>query len=128
MRAQCDSVRIEKGEKTVTSRSSKSPAETLEGYVIDIACLRKYPRDELLDRARVHTKRCALMGHCVESGYGLVSEDGRVALLEAVATPQVVHAIERSDRAEGIQLRVAREHDGEEMRTVAVESISREDE
>lgn len=106
---------------------SEPRAETLEGFVVDIACLRKYPRDELQDRARAHTKRCALMGHCVESGYGLVSENGRVALLEAAATPQVVSAIERSQRSDGIRLRVTRESDGPEMRTAAVEEIDRED-
>jgi hypothetical protein len=29
-----------------------SSPETVEGYVIDIACVRKHPRSELLDRAR----------------------------------------------------------------------------
>lgn len=103
-----------------------SRTETLQGYVVDIACLRKYPREELGNRARSHTKRCALMGHCVERGYGLVSEDGRVALLEATATPQIVDAIERSRRTDGIQLRVTRESDGPEMRTAAVDEIGRE--
>jgi hypothetical protein len=91
--------------------------ETAQGYVVDIACLRKYPREELLARARAHTRECALMGHCVESGYGLVDNDGRMTLLEAAATPQVVSALERSGRERGIQLRAERERDGEALRT-----------
>lgn len=112
-----------------SSRTStaETSAETLQGYVVDIACLRKYPRDELLDRAPVHTKRCALMGHCMESGYGLVSDDGRVALLEPAATPQIVDAIVRSARSDGIWLRVERESDGPEMRTAVVDVIDHED-
>lgn len=101
--------------------------EQLEGYVVDIACLRKYPQDALLDRARVHTRQCALMGHCVESGYGLVDERGHLRLLEASATPDVVSALRKSSRDAGIRLRARREsgEDGE-MRTVAVDEVAHE--
>ena len=34
---------------------SEPHAETAEGWVLDIACLRKYPRDEYAERARAHT-------------------------------------------------------------------------
>lgn len=110
----------------MTEDSQATAAETLDGYVTDIACIRKYPRDGLLQRAREHTKRCALMGHCVESGYGVVGDDGRIALLDAKATPQVVEALERSGRDRGIRLRVTRERDGQEMRTTAVAEVAAE--
>ena len=45
--------------------------EIVEGYVVDLACLRRYPQKEYTARATEHTTECALMGHCVESGYGL---------------------------------------------------------
>lgn len=61
--------------------------KTVEGWVVDIACLRKYSDDQLASRAQIHTTECALMGHCVESGYGLVDADGRVHLLDDAATP-----------------------------------------
>lgn len=97
--------------------------ETLEGWVVDQGCLRKYAQDELIDRARTHTKGCALMGHCVESGYGLVDEMGRVALLEPAATPAVVAAIEASSTERGMRLRVERQAEGSEMRTRDVTEI-----
>lgn len=43
--------------------------ETLEGYVVDIACLRKWPRAEWASRAARHSRGCSLEGHCLESGY-----------------------------------------------------------
>jgi|GEM_PF-4836338 len=53
------------------------------------------------------------MGHCVESGYGIVTEDDRVTMLDPEATPQVVDVVEASDRDEGIRLRATRaERDG----------------
>lgn len=100
-----------------------SKQEILEGYVIDQACIRKYPQDELLERARAHTKECALMGHCMESGYGLVNEEGRPLLLEPASTPEVVDAIRRSGRSEGIRLRASRQMQDEEMRTTRVDEL-----
>lgn len=97
--------------------------ETLEGYVVDIACVRKYPHRELLDRAREHSKRCALMGHCMESGYGLIDEEGGLALLDAKATPKVAEALERSPRDHGVRLRATRAMQNEEMETVRVEEL-----
>lgn len=77
--------------------------EELEGYLVDIACIRKYSRDELLERAEQHPRECALMGHCIESGYGLLSSDGAVHLLDAGATPAVVSTVRKSPKASGIQ-------------------------
>ena len=100
-----------------------NPQETLEGYVVDIACLRKYPQDELFERAQVHTRSCAVMGHCAESGYGLVTEDGRVVLLEPAATPSVLHALSQSERDRGIKLRATREMREHEMQTTGIEEV-----
>lgn len=95
--------------------------EELEGYVVDVACLRKYPRGELLERARAHSKGCGLMGHCIESGYGLVDAGGELRLLDSAATPAVVEALKRTTREAGIYLRAVRERDGAEMKTSRLE-------
>lgn len=100
-------------------------SEMMEGYVIDNGCVRKNARDELLEAARTHTAKCALMGHCVESGYSLVNEDDRQIMLDADATPKVVNVVERSDTEKGIRLRVERECDDGEMQTVSVEEVER---
>jgi hypothetical protein len=97
--------------------------ETLEGYVVDIACIRNYPRDELLERARVHTRECGLHGHCIESGYGLVNEEGRLLLLDPKATWQVLEVIRNSKLEAGIELRAMREMKNGEMETTSVEEI-----
>lgn len=98
--------------------------EQVEGFVVDIACLRKYPQRELLTRAREHSKECALMGHCVESGYGLIDEGKELHLLEPASTPQVVTAIRGSSRDRGIRLQATRKpaEDGT-MRTSSVREI-----
>ncbi|MFC4448051.1 hypothetical protein [Halorussus aquaticus] len=103
----------------------ETDSETLEGYVIDNGCVRKNAREDLPERARTHSKECALMGHCIESGYSLVNEGEGMAMLDAGATREVVHVVEDSDREEGIRLRVEREREDGEMRTVSVEEVER---
>lgn len=99
--------------------------EVLEGYVVDLACLRKYTRDELLDRAREHMQKCALMGHCMESGYGLVDEEGGLSVLDSEATLQVADVIRDCGQEKGIRLRVVRERKDGEMHTVDVQLTER---
>lgn len=99
-------------------------SETLEGYVIDVGCIRKNSRDELLEKARTHTRECALMGHCIESGYGIVTKDDRLTVLDSEATPKVVDEVEASDTQSGIRLRVQRERSDEAMETTDVREVT----
>ncbi|WP_323192498.1 hypothetical protein [Halostella sp. PRR32] len=85
--------------------------EALEGYVIDVGCVRKNARDDLLEKARTHSRDCAMMGHCVESGYGIVTDDDELTVLDPDATPQVVDVVEDSNTEEGIRLQVQREEE-----------------
>ena len=95
--------------------------EQVEGWAVDLACLRRYPREEYLDRAREHSAECALMGHCVESGYGLVQDDGFVIPLDAEATPKVVASLQDAGQVQGFRVRVGRGLQDGEMVTTRVE-------
>lgn len=97
--------------------------ENIEGFVVDIACLRRYGVADTLERARVHTTECALMGHGVESGYGLVDDDGRVHLLDAHARTHVVTALQRADTERGVRLSVQREDNDGEKRSIRVTAV-----
>ena len=57
------------------------------------------------------------MGHCIESGYGIVTEGDRLVVLDTAATPHVVDAVEGMNTEEGIRLRVTRERQDEQMET-----------
>ena len=104
--------------------------EEATGYVVDVACLRRYPHAEVMERAKAHTQRCALMGHCIESGFGLVQEDGRVLLLDAEATLKIADAVRGAPRETGIKLRVIREAQptaGDEEQNMATTAVQRID-
>jgi len=117
----------ERGHKRFESERTEAmtdDTETVEGYLMDVGCIRKNPREDLLAKARKHTRDCALMGHCVESGYGIVTEDDRVTVLDPDATPQIVTTVDATDTERGIRLRVTREQQDEQMETTAVEEVT----
>lgn len=95
--------------------------EQLEGWAVDLACLRRYPVEAYLDRAREHSAECALMGHCVESGYGLVQDDGFLIPLDTEATPKVVASLQGAGQIQGFRIRVKRGLQDGEMVTTRVE-------
>ena len=101
----------------------KDNKEVFDGYVLDLACIRKYPQDELIKRGKAHTKHCALMGHCVESGYGLINENGNIHVLDTGATPKVINTLSKSKKEKGIKLRATRKKNNEEMETTEIEEI-----
>lgn len=68
-----------------------------------------------LERAKKHTKACLLMGHCVEIGYGLVDDEGDLALLDTEATQRVLSAVHASHSENGIRIAVERELNDDEM-------------
>lgn len=110
-------------EDTISPPAMAPENETVEGYVIDIACVRKNARDDLLEKAETHTKECALTGHCVESGYAVVTDDDQLALLDASATPDIVQVVEQSDKQQGHRVRVTRDTEDGELTTSSVDEI-----
>ena len=100
-----------------------SEKEIVEGYVVDIICLRHMPSFKYSEQAKQHTTSCALMGHCMESGYGLVGEQDRLIVLDPKATPWVVALLKRTDKERGVRLKVEREKRNEEMETVKVSEL-----
>ena len=65
--------------------SAPLAAEAIEGYLIDKSCSAKLAK-EGVDAAKTHTKDCALMPNCKNSGYGVVTEDGKFLKLTSKAT------------------------------------------
>ena len=89
---------------------------------MDLACLRHYPSQQYTARAADHTTECTLMGHCVDSGYGLVSAGNGVVPLDTEATPRVVAAL-ASAAAQGVRLCVRREDVDGQLRTVDAHAV-----
>lgn len=102
---------------------AEAQGEVVDGYVVDLACLRRYRRDEYTQRASMHTTECALMGHCIESGYGLVGDNNALVPLDTESTPHVVAALQAAGET-GVRLRVRRVSVDGEMQTRSAEALS----
>ncbi|WP_341360985.1 hypothetical protein V5H98_07855 [Georgenia sp. M64] len=98
--------------------------ERVEGWVVDMACLRRYALAEYRARAMEHSTECALMGHCVESGYGVVDAVGSLVALDTEATPYVVAALRACSQESGVRLQVERQSRHGEMMTTTVRHIT----
>lgn len=94
--------------------------ETINGYIVDLACLRVWPQDEIYERAKSHSRECSLQGNHIESGFALVQDNWDVALLDSWATPLVIDALQQSKNETGIRLRVEREMEYEQMKSILI--------
>ncbi|MFD1187478.1 hypothetical protein [Pontibacter rugosus] len=63
------------------------------------------------------------MGHCIESGYGMVRKDGSMTLLDPKATPYIVGALMQTSTETGVWLCVERRQQGDKIETVSALEI-----
>ena len=97
--------------------------ESHKGYVVDIACLRSMPVSEMYERPKNHSTACALMGHCIESGYGLLDEENNLVLLDPEATYTIVDILKNTGIEKGVKLQVEREEQEGKMVTSKVSVV-----
>lgn len=97
--------------------------ERVEGYVVDLHCIRQWPQAQWQDRAHKHLSSCAEQH--LESGFCLV--DSCAVPLDAAATPMVLRALREAGDEKGVQLRALRKSvDGVMVTTFADRAIPRE--
>ena len=71
---------------------------TLKGYVVDQMCAKSLAKKEnVMEKAAGHTKKCALEEGCTESGYGLFS-DGKYYTFDEKGSAHAKEIIEGSKR------------------------------
>ena len=97
--------------------------EILSGYVVDFNCARSWATDELFEKARSHPNECSLHGEAIESGFVLVNYQSGVQLIDHYATPLIVELLQSTRSEIGIQLRIERELQDDEMRSVLVTEV-----
>jgi hypothetical protein len=93
--------------------------ERIEGFVVDLHCVRQWPAKEVLERSQEHATACSLQGDHIESGYALIDET--VVPLDSKATPMILHALRESEREHGARVRATRRDKNHIMETTMVE-------
>jgi hypothetical protein len=97
--------------------------EILSGYVVDCRSLRKWSTENLFEKARTHSKELLLLGHAIESGFALISFPSVIYLTDPHATPLILDILFSTESETGIQLRVERELQNDEMKSVLVTEV-----
>lgn len=101
--------------------TSLAQSQTVTGTLIDNMCLK--PGSSRAEAAE-HTRECALMPDCIESGYAVVAADGTAYKLDEKGNTDVVAALKASSKASNLTVSVTGTiKDG----TIAVSSITLDD-
>lgn len=86
---------------------------TLKGYVVDQMCAKTLAKKEnVMEKAGAHTKKCALEEGCAESGYGLFSE-GKYYRFDEKGSEKAKALIEGSKRESALMFEASGSVDGD---------------
>ena len=100
--------------------AAKSKPVKMRGYIVDAACAKDMAgKDNTMQKAADHTKKCALEESCAPSGYGLFS-DGKYYKFDAAGDKKAKELIEKTSKERAITAEVTGRKSGD---TFVVKSI-----
>jgi len=102
--------------------SAPLAAENVEGYLIDKMCSAKVVAGGV-DAAKAHTKGCALMPKCKESGFGVVTADGKFLKFDSDGDSMAVKMLGFSSSKDNIKVSVNGEVTGDSIKVKALQII-----
>lgn len=108
-------------EATPTAINPETPATqiTLKGDIIDNMCAGTKTQLELSEFIKTHTKQCALMPNCVESGYSIFT-DGALYKFDKESNAKIQEFLRRDESR--LQVVITAEKVGDELNLVAIEN------
>jgi hypothetical protein len=102
----------------VEAYPSDREAITLRGTVIDNMCA-DGSKDNLAEFIKTHTKQCALMEHCVASGFSIFA-DGELHKFDVASNKKIAEFLRKSDSK--LKVVVKAENSGKELSLVSIEN------
>jgi len=100
--------------------SAPLAAETVEGILIDKMCCSKIVPEKGYAGAKAHTRDCALMPQCLESGLGVITEAGKFYMLDEAGQKKAKAALQATGKKDNLTVSV----NGQvEEGTIQVESL-----
>ena len=97
---------------------------TLKGYVVDQMCAKTLAKKEnVMEKAAGHTKKCALEEGCAESGYGLFS-DGKYYTFDEKGSARAKEMIEASKREKELMFEASGSVKGDMLTVKTLKEIS----
>ncbi len=94
-------------------------AAEVQGFLVDKMCSVKVVKEGQA-AAQKHTRDCALMEPCVQSGYGVMTPDGKFLALDDAGNKKAEQALRASKKKDNLKVKVDGDVSGE---TIAVKSL-----
>lgn len=98
--------------------SGEEEVITLKGDIIDNMCANAN-KNNLGEFVKTHTKECALMTHCVASGYAIYA-DGRLQVFDEESNKKVEEFLRKSSSK--LQVQVTAKKAGDELSLISIEN------
>ncbi len=98
--------------------SSEEGVVTLRGDIIDNMCANA-SKDNLAEFVKTHTKECALMTHCVASGFSIYA-DGKLHKFDVESNKKIEEFLNKS--ASKLQVVITAKKSGDEYSLVSIEN------
>ena len=93
--------------------------KTVKGYLVDKACSR-----ELAEKGPKaiadHDRDCALMDSCLESGFGVMTADGKFIAFDAAGSKKAAAEIKASKKDKNYQVTVTGDQQGDTIRVASL--------
>lgn len=97
----------------------KSDTITIKGDIIDNMCAGTQKAEDLANFVKTHTKECALMQDCVESGYSIFA-DGKLSKFTKDSNSKIEEFLKKTDSK--LQVIVTVKQAGDELELVSIEN------
>ena len=95
--------------------AATAPAAELEGFLVDKMCSAKVAKGGQ-KAAAMHTKDCALMPPCEESGYGVVTSDNKFIMFDKAGNEKAVAALKATDKKDNLKVHVTGDVNGSNVK------------
>jgi hypothetical protein len=99
--------------------SSYAADTTVKGYLVDLSCARE--EGTRPDFGIKHSKDCLQMPECVQSGYGLLTDDKKIIVFDAAGSEQAKKFIAALSKNNDIKVTVTGARNGDTMTVSKIE-------
>ena len=113
----------EKMETMGKTETAKKPVHTMAGYLVDCACgmkMEKAGTTKAMEKAKAHTKDCALQDACKASGYGIMS-NGKLIKFDEHGNALAAKFFDKSKKENDFWVDVRGSMDGGMIKVVSIQ-------
>jgi hypothetical protein len=106
----------------VLAVAALAAAADIEGILVDRMCSTKIIK-EGQKAAQAHTRECALMPHCLASGYGVYTAEGKFLTFDAAGNKQAEQALRASKKRNHLRVVVSGQQSGDTIQVTSLKLL-----